>query len=136
MGSKTLIVLGAALAFAAGAFLAVDVAMTPDTNLAFVAPIYGGETSGRHVAADAPPLFTAIAQDDRMLFKVVEGLYADWSNADRPAELHIFAKGGQGFGMVRQNRPVDRWLDLFEAWLADVVADKAQLADPGGQNRR
>ena len=107
------------IGFSAGAFLAVDVAMTPDTNLAFVAPIYGGETSGRHVAADAPPLFTAIAQDDRMLFKVVEGLYADWSNADRPAELHIFAKGGHGFGMVRRGLPVDRWIDLMEDWLGD-----------------
>ncbi len=107
------------IGFSAGAFLAVDVAMTPDTNLAFVAPIYGGETSGRHVAADAPPLFTTIAQDDRMLFKVVEGLYADWSNADRPAELHIFAKGGHGFGMVRRGLPVDRWIDLLEDWLAD-----------------
>ena len=69
--------------------------------------------------ADAPPLFTCIAQDDRMLFKVVEGLYADWSNADRPAELHIFAKGGHGFGMVRRGLPVDRWIDLFEDWLGD-----------------
>jgi acetyl esterase/lipase len=107
------------IGFSAGAFLTVDVAMTPDTNLAFVAPIYGGETSGRPVAADAPPLFTTIAQDDRMLFKVVEGLYADWSNADRPAELHIFAKGGHGFGMVRRGLPVDRWIDLLEDWLAD-----------------
>ncbi len=107
------------IGFSAGAFLAVDVAMTPGANLAFVAPIYGGETGGRPVAADAPPLFTAIAQDDRMLFKVVEGLYADWSNADRPAELHIFAKGGHGFGMVRRGLPVDRWIDLLEDWLAD-----------------
>jgi acetyl esterase/lipase len=107
------------IGFSAGAFLAVDVAMAAETNLAFVAPIYGGETSGKPIAADAPPLFTTIAQDDRMLFKVVEGLYADWSNADRPAELHIFAKGGHGFGMVRRGLPVDRWIDLLEDWLAD-----------------
>ena len=107
------------IGFSAGAFLTVDVAMTADTNLAFVAPIYGGETSGRPVAADAPPLFTTIAQDDRMLFKVVEGLYADWFSGDRPAELHIFAKGGHGFGMVRRGLPVDRWIDLLEDWLAD-----------------
>jgi acetyl esterase/lipase len=107
------------IGFSAGAFLAVDVAMAEGSDLAFVAPIYGGETSGKPVAAGAPPLFTCIAQDDRMLFKVVEGLYADWSNADRPAELHIFAKGGHGFGMVRRGVPVDRWIDLLEDWLAD-----------------
>ncbi len=108
------------IGFSAGAFLAADIAMHPDgPPLAFVAPIYGGETSGLAVPADAPPLFTVIAQDDRILFKVVEGLYADWSNADRPAELHIFARGGHGFGMVRQGLPVDRWIDLLADWLAD-----------------
>jgi len=109
------------IGFSAGAFLAADVAMDPGgPPLAFVAPIYGGETGGRPVPADAPPLFTVIAQDDRMLFKVVEGLYADWSNADRSAELHIFARGGHGFGMVRLGLPVDRWIDLFGDWLADL----------------
>ncbi len=108
------------IGFSAGAFLTVDVALEPGgAPLLFAAPIYGGETSGRPVTAEAPPLFTCIAQDDRMLFKVVEGLYADWSNADRPAELHIFAKGGHGFGMVRRGKPVDRWIDIFEDWLGD-----------------
>ena len=106
------------IGFSAGAFLVADVAMEPG-GPDFAAPIYGGETRGRPVPADAPPLFTVIAQDDRYLFKIVEQLYADWSNADRPAELHIFAKGGHGFGMVRQGLPCDRWIDLFEAWMAD-----------------
>jgi acetyl esterase/lipase len=109
------------IGFSAGAFLVADVAMdTQGPPLAFVAPIYGGETGCRPVPADAPPLFTCIAQDDRLLFKMVEGLYADWSNADRPAELHIFARGKHGFGMIAQDLPVDRWIDLLEAWLRDL----------------
>jgi dienelactone hydrolase len=108
------------IGFSAGAFLTVDVAMDPrGAPLAFVAPIYGGETKGRPVPADAPALFTAVAQDDRMLFRVVEGLYADWSSADRPAELHIFTRGGHGFGMIKRGLPVDRWVDLLGDWLAD-----------------
>ena len=63
--------------------------------------------------------FTVIAQDDRHLFHMVEGLYSDWSMADRSSELHIFARGAHGFGMVKQGLPVDRWLDLMEDWLAD-----------------
>jgi len=107
--------------FSAGAFLTADVAMQPDgAPLAFAAPIYGGETQGRPVPADAPPLFTCIAQDDRMLFKVVERLFVDWSNADRPAEFHVFRRGGHGFGMTAQGKPVDRWLGLMEAWLQDL----------------
>jgi acetyl esterase/lipase len=108
------------MGFSAGAFLTVDVALAPGgPPLAFIAPIYGGETAGRTVTRSAPPLFTTIAQDDRMLLRMVEGLYADWTAADRPAELHLFAKGGHGFGMVRRGLPVDRWVDLLGDWLVD-----------------
>jgi acetyl esterase/lipase len=109
-----------AIGFSAGAFLVADVAVEPKAApMAFVIAVYGGETRGKPVPADAPPLFTIIAQDDRLLLKMVEGLYSDWSNADRPAELHIFAKGRHGFGMVKQGLPVDRWMDLVGDWLAD-----------------
>ncbi len=105
--------------FSAGAFLAVDVALDPrDAPLAFVGAIYGGETLGTPVPPDAPPLFTVVAQDD-ILWKIVEGVHADWSDADRPSELHVFARGGHGFGMVRQGSPSDRWTDFFLAWLDD-----------------
>jgi acetyl esterase/lipase len=108
------------IGFSAGAFLTVDVAMDPRAApLAFVAPIYGGETLGRPVPDDAPPLFTVIAQDDQLLYRVVEGLYSDWTDAGRSAELHIFRRGQHGFGMIRQGAPVDRWIDLFHDWLTD-----------------
>ena len=109
------------IGFSAGAFLTMDVAVDPRAApLAFVAAIYGGETRGRTVPADAPPLFATIAQDDRLLFRVVEGLYADWSNADRPSALHVFSRGTHGFGMIRQGAPSDRWLDLLGDWLDDL----------------
>ncbi len=108
------------IGFSAGAFLTADVAVNPGgPPLAFAAPIYGGETGGLPVPPDAPPLFACIARDDRMLVKVVEGLCKAWQDADRPAELHIFARGGHGFGLSTLNQPTDRWIDLFEAWLAD-----------------
>jgi dienelactone hydrolase len=108
------------IGFSAGAFLVTDVAMDPQgPPPAFLAAIYGGETRERPVPADAPPLFTVIAHDDRLLFRMVEGLYRDWTDADRSAELHIFARGAHGFGMVRQGLPSDRWIDLLGDWLAD-----------------
>jgi acetyl esterase/lipase len=109
------------IGFSAGAFLAVDVALDPrDEPLAFVGAIYGGETLDAPVPADAPPLFTVVAQDD-LLSAIVEGLHAEWTRADRPAELHRFARGAHGFGMVRQGAPSDRWADLFLAWLDDLA---------------
>jgi acetyl esterase/lipase len=109
------------MGFSAGAFLVVDVAMEPrGALLAFVAAIYGGETLGRPVPKDAPPLFTCIAQDDFLLYRVVEGLYADWSDAERSAELHIYRRGNHGFGMVKQGSPSDRWIEQCHEWLVDL----------------
>jgi acetyl esterase/lipase len=107
------------IGFSAGAALAVDVAMDPQgPPPAFLAAIYGGETRGGPVPADAPPLFTVVAHDDRIIFHMVEGLYLDWSASDHSSELHVFARGGHGFGMARQGLPSDRWIDLLGDWLA------------------
>src|SRR5271163_3111614 len=78
------------IGFSPGAFLVVDIAVDPRAApLAFVAAIYGGETLGLPIPEDAPPLFTCIAQDDVLLYRVVEGLYSDWTDDGRSAELHI-----------------------------------------------
>ena len=109
------------IGFSAGAFLTADVALDPGgAPLAFAAPIYGGEVGADGVPADAPPMFTAVATDDALLFKVVEQMYIDWSNAGRPAEIHVYRRGGHGFGMARQGFPVDGWTELLQAWLADL----------------
>ncbi len=108
------------IGFSAGAFLAVDVALDPGADvLAFIAPIYGGETGGAPIPPDAPPIFGAVARND-ILVRIVEGLHADWSAAGRPSELHVFARGAHGFGMIRQGLPSDHWTDLFLRWLEDL----------------
>jgi acetyl esterase/lipase len=110
------------IGFSAGAFLVVDIAVDPRaTPLAFVAAIYGGETLGRPIPKDAPPLFTCIAQDDLLLYRVVEGLYSDWTDAGLSAELHIYRRGNHGFGMAKQGMPSDRWIDQFRDWLDDLA---------------
>ena len=114
------------IGFSAGAFLAVDVALDPRAEqLAWIAPIYGGETQGTPVPDDAPPLFTVVAQDD-ILVNIVEGLHADWAAAGRPSEIHAFARGAHGFGMIEQGLPSDRWTDLFLAWLDDLGSASQQ----------
>ncbi|QIG48306.1 alpha/beta hydrolase [Nordella sp. HKS 07] len=108
------------IGFSIGACLAVDVAIDPGAApLAFVAPIYGGD-SGRPVPEDAPPLFAVVAQDDLLVCRLVETLYADWTDAERSAELHVFRRGGHSFGLAKQDLPSDRWADLFQDWLADL----------------
>lgn len=109
------------IGFSAGAFLTVDVAVDARAApLAFIGAIYGGETLKRDVPADAPPLFTCIAQDDFLLYRVVEGLYSDWADAGRSAELHIYRRGAHGFGLIKQGFPSDKWIEHFHDWLKDL----------------
>jgi acetyl esterase/lipase len=98
----------------AGVVLAGDAGSRPD----FVAPIYGAYRGAVDVPADAPPLFTAFASDDPIAVEPCVGLYSAWQAAGRPAELHAYAQGGHGFGMVRQGLPSDGWIERFGEWLA------------------
>jgi acetyl esterase/lipase len=98
----------------AGAALSDDTASRPD----FVAPIYGALWEDVVVPVDAPPLFTALASDDRIAVEPCVALYTAWHSAGRPAEIHIYAQGGHGFGMVKQGLPSDGWIERFGDWLA------------------
>ena len=108
--------------FSAGGRVTSGVAFNypPEGRPAFVAPIYaGGEISKDvPVPADAPPMFLAAATDDQLgLVPESVALYERWTAAHKSAELHLYAKGGHGFGMRKQNLPTDRWIDRFADWL-------------------
>lgn len=110
------------MGFSAGGGVTVGVAFgyKAESRPAFVAPIYAGGESFKDLAVpeDAPPMFIAAATDDNLgLAPVSVGLYAKWANAHKTAELHMYAKGGHGFGMRKQNIPTDRWIDRFAEWL-------------------
>ena len=89
-----------------------DAASRPD----YAASLYGPVLGSVKVPRDAPPLFICCASDDPL---VPPGnsvrLYSAWNAAGKSAELHIYAKGGHGFG--GQGVPSDTWLDRFGDWL-------------------
>jgi acetyl esterase/lipase len=98
-----------------GAVMQHDAQSRPD----FAAGIYLGYRTATPVPADAPPLFLAMADDDILVAPISAArLYEAWHKADKPVELHIFAKGYHGFGMKKQNLLTDSWIDLFKNWLA------------------
>jgi acetyl esterase/lipase len=110
------------IGFSAGGRVVSGVAFhyLPQGRPAFVAPIYaGGEISKDvPVPADAPPMFVAAATDDQLgLAPESVSLYERWTGAHKSAELHLYAKGGHGFGMRKQNLPTDHWIDRFADWL-------------------
>jgi acetyl esterase/lipase len=69
------------------------------------------------VPADAPPLFILCADDDPLMARGSARLYTKWKEAGHPAELHIYARGGHGFGMNQRGLPVDSWIERFRDWL-------------------
>ena len=110
------------IGFSAGGTVSAGVAFryAPDGRPAFAALIYaaGGMFKDAPVPADAPPVFVAAATDDNLgLAPDSVALYEKWTSAHKPAELHIYAKGGHGFGMRTQNLPTDHWIDRFADWL-------------------
>jgi acetyl esterase/lipase len=104
------------MGFSAGGTLTASVAQTytPASRPDFIAPIYAytGAILGATVPPDAPPLFLALAGDDPIAAGNPD-LYKKWRDAGRAAELHIYPQGGHGFGLRRQNLPIDHWADCF-----------------------
>jgi acetyl esterase/lipase len=110
------------MGFSAGGTVTTGVAFTYDTESRpdFVAPIYPyvGSFEKPAVPSDAPPMFIAAASDDMFGFqKHCTILYNEWVDAKKQAELHIYGKGGHGFGMTKNNLPVDSWIERFGDWL-------------------
>jgi dipeptidyl aminopeptidase/acylaminoacyl peptidase len=47
-------------------------------------------------------------------------LYQMLRSKNVPAEMHIYSKGGHGFGLGVKGGAVTSWPDLFVNWLKDV----------------
>ncbi|AHW60854.1 Acetyl esterase/lipase [Draconibacterium orientale] len=71
-----------------------------------------------NVSAETPPTFLVLADDDTaVLPKNSISFYSKLKEFDVPAELHIFQKGGHGFGIRENGIPADNWPNLFIDWL-------------------
>lgn len=106
--------------FSAGGAVTVNVALEHDAGSRpdYAAAIYAGAREDVPIPADAPPLFVLCAGDDQMVTPSHSvRLYADWTAAGHPAELHIYSRGGHGFGMRKQGLPSDTWIERFGDWL-------------------
>jgi acetyl esterase/lipase len=107
------------IGFSAGGLVTCGVALHFDaeTRPSFAAPIYGAPRDPVTSPADAPPLFIAVADNDDSASRASVALYSAWKEGGHSAELHIYSKGGHGFGMKQQGLPSDSWIDRFGEWL-------------------
>lgn len=108
------------IGFSAGAIITrcvasdYDVLSRPD----FAVHVYGPVLEPIKVPSNAPPIFILCAADDPFSEASSVRLYDSWRSANRDAELHIFEKGGHGFGMAHKGLPVDGWTERLADWLA------------------
>jgi len=107
------------MGFSAGAMTTMGVVMDsePADRPNFAAPIYGAMEK-IDPPKNGPPLFIAATQDDPAV-PVTESvaIFLSWTAADLGAEMHLYERGGHGFGMVPRHQTVDNWSSAFEAWL-------------------
>ncbi len=71
-----------------------------------------------NVNAQTPPTFFILADDDKAVppRNSIE-FYSALKRNNVPAEMHIFQKGGHGFGMRQEGLPANNWPNLFVDWL-------------------
>jgi len=110
------------MGFSAGGMVTLSTALhcDPSSRPDFAASIYSAPPPEASIPADAPPLFLLCAADDDMASAVSTRYYAEWRAAGHPVELHIYARGGHGFGMNKLGLPSDHWIERFAEWLQSL----------------
>ena len=118
------------LGFSAGGNLLAHIACDRATKTAlpnFGIMIYGGGfvdskdptklKEGFTVPNDAPPMFLACAHDDGQNPTAATLLYLEYKKLGIPCELHLFTKGGHGFGMRDNKQPINAWPQRCAEWM-------------------
>lgn len=78
----------------------------------------GGELRPEYrVTKESPPTFFAHANDDPVTPLSSVMLYSALKKNGVPAELHVYASGGHGFGMRKIPHPAASWPDRAADWL-------------------
>ena len=67
-----------------------------------------------------PPQFIVQAEDDPVHVENATVYFMALKNAKVPAELHIYAQGGHGYGLRRTELPVTTWPESVETWLRTI----------------
>lgn len=131
------------LGFSAGGHLAVAISNHYDKRLYdpvdaadqlscrpdFAVVLYPGYTTSGTFApnpdiqptADTPPTFLLQAENDYTAHVESSVVYfMQLKNVKVPAELHIYAEGGHGFGLRPRDLPIMSWPKLVETWLHTI----------------
>jgi acetyl esterase/lipase len=79
----------------------------------------GGRPESFEVNKESPPAFLLVAADDRISAERTMASFSALRKAGVPAELHVYARGGHGFGMHEISAPVAHWPARLQEWMGD-----------------
>ena len=85
----------------------------------FLVPVYAWVEAMpvREPRDDAPPMLIVCATDDPLgLAKGSIELYNSWHENQISVGLHMYARGGHGFGMRKNGNASDSWIERFYDW--------------------
>ena len=69
------------------------------------------------VTSNTPPTFLAQAEDDGVRVENSLFYYLALKNAHVPAEMHLYAQGGHGYGLRPAGKTITNWPRLAEEWM-------------------
>lgn len=115
------------IGFSAGGHLAAACSNSPDRPdfTILVYPAYLDKDGGIglvdeiKIDAQTPPAFIVQTQEDRKYYRSSLAYAAALDQQGIPVELHLFAKGGHGYGLRPIPHPVAQWPVLCGQWLAE-----------------
>jgi acetyl esterase/lipase len=102
------------------------VSLRPDFCL-LVYPAYLDAREGFDVSAevkvsrDTPPTMIVQTEDDKSYIKSSLFYYYALMKAGVPAWMHLYAKGGHGYGVRDTGASVNRWPDRAEDWFREII---------------
>jgi acetyl esterase/lipase len=126
----------AATRFDAGRPDAADPVDRESSRPAFLGLLYSGpplaasEAPDKRSATAAPPTFICVASDDTGPAGHALELAQKLRDAGTSVELHVYARGGHGFGMKARPMPITGWLARFHEWMADQGFAKGRTTAP------
>jgi acetyl esterase/lipase len=73
-----------------------------------------------HPAENTPPAFIVQAENDPVHVENATTYFLALKSVKVPAELHLYAEGGHGYGLRRTALPVTTWTGAAETWLHTI----------------
>lgn len=74
------------------------------------------------VTAETPPAFLIQAENDPVHVENAIAYFLALKAAGVPAEMHLYAEGGHGYGLRRTDLPITDWPKSAEIWLHTIGA--------------